>query len=128
MTDREFKRLSRAELVEIIYQLQLREEELLAENQRLQQELDDKRVRMYQVGNIAEAVLGVNKVMEAAQSAAEQYLEEIRTLRADTEAGCRRMLENAKKEAEAIKAKASRSHGVDERVLNAIMNEYKTGK
>ena len=44
MTDREFKRLSRSQLIDIIYQLQLKQEEMNAENQRLSGELADKRI------------------------------------------------------------------------------------
>ena len=93
MTDKEFKRLSRSQLIEIIYQFQLKEEELTAENQRLKSELADKRLRMEKAGNLAEAVLEINNVMYAAQNAAQQYLDEIRNMRDETEAECRRMLE-----------------------------------
>ena len=34
MTDKEFKRLTRAQLIEVIYQLQLNQDELEAENER----------------------------------------------------------------------------------------------
>ena len=108
MTDREFKWLSRAQLIEIIYQLQLREEELIQENQKLKTELEDKRIRMQEAGNLAEAVLGVNRIMETAQHTAEQYLEEIRMMRAETETECQRLLEQARREAAVVrKAKAT---------------------
>ena len=97
MTDKEFKRLSRAQLIEIIYQFQLKEEELNAENQRLKTELADKRLRMEKAGNLAEAVLEINQVMYAAQTAAQQYLDEIRNMRDETEAECRRMLEQTRR-------------------------------
>ena len=83
MTDKEFKRLSRAQLIEIIYQLQLKEEELTAENTKLREELNDKRIMLSEAGNIAQAALKINKVMEAAQNAADQYLEEIRRMHAE---------------------------------------------
>ena len=35
MTDKEFKRLSRSQLIEIIYQLQIKQEELTADNEKL---------------------------------------------------------------------------------------------
>ena len=70
MTDKEFKRLSRAQLIEIIYRLQLKEEELSAQNQQLKEALAEKRLRMDRVGNLAEAVLEINNVMKAAQDAA----------------------------------------------------------
>ena len=63
MTDKEFKRLSRSQLIDIIYQLQLKQEELTAENESLSKALADKRLRVSQVGNIAEAALEMHNVM-----------------------------------------------------------------
>lgn len=124
MTDREFKRLSRAELIEIIYQLQLKEEELLAENQKLKEELNDKRIRMRQAGSIAEAALEIHGVMEAAQNAADQYLEEIRRIRMETEAACRRMMEQARQEAALFVAQAKENDSTYDRAVDAILAEY----
>ena len=83
MTDKEFKRLSRAQLIDIIYQLQIKQEELIQENQRLKEALEDKRTHLRQAGNIAEASLAIHNVMQAAQAAASQYLEEIRAMHAE---------------------------------------------
>ena len=99
MTDKEFKRLNRSQLIEIIYQLQLRQEEMTAENERLSKELEDKRIRVDKAGNIADAALEINNVMQAAQSAAAQYLDEMR-LRADEEG--RQILQEARDEAAVI--------------------------
>ena len=41
MTDKEFKRLSRAELIDIIYQLQLKQDELIADNRALIQKVKE---------------------------------------------------------------------------------------
>ena len=76
MTDKEFKRLSRPQLIDIIYQLQVRLEELEAENQRLETALEDKRLRVYQAVNIADAALEIHNVMRSAQDAALRYMEE----------------------------------------------------
>ena len=84
MTDKEFKRLSRSQLIDIIYQLQLKQEELIADNERLSQALADKRLRINKAGNIAEAALEIHNVMQAAQDAAAHYLEEIQ-IRVDEE-------------------------------------------
>ena len=54
MTDKEFKRLSRSQLIDIIYQLQLKQEELTADNEKLSKALADKRLRVSKTGNIAE--------------------------------------------------------------------------
>lgn len=106
MTDKEFKRLSRSQLIEIIYQFQIKVEELTQENQDLQAALEDKRLRITQAGNIAEAALSVNNVMQSAQNAAQQYLDEIRALHSETEETCRAIRKDAVAEADAIIARA----------------------
>ena len=106
MTDKEFKRLSRSQLIDIIYQLQLKQEELTADNERLSKALEDKRLRLSNAGNIAEAALEMHNVMQAAQDAAAHYLEEIRMMRQETEEQCRQLLEKAQKDADAIIAQA----------------------
>lgn len=106
MTDKEFKRLSRSQLIDIIYQLQVRQNELTAENENLSKALADKRIRISNAGNIAEAALEIHHVMQSAQDAAASYLEEIRILREETQEECRRLLEQARKDAEDIMAGA----------------------
>lgn len=110
LTDKEFKRLSRSQLVDIIYQLQVKQKALEDENLKLKEQLADKRIRMRQAGNIAEASLAIHKVMQSAQDAANQYLEEIRSIRAETEKKCQRMLEKAQQEAADIVARAQTDH------------------
>lgn len=103
MTDKEFKRLSRSQLIEIIYQLQLKQEELIAENEKLSKALEDKRILLVDAGNVAEAALGIHKVMQVAQDAATHYLEEMR-LRGDE--AYQQILQKAKDDAAALLAKA----------------------
>ena len=102
MTDKEFKRLSRAQLIEIIYQFQIKVEELTQENQTLNTALEDKRLRITRAGNIAEAALEVNNVMQSAQSAAQQYLEEIRALYSEIDEECEKIREKANADADAV--------------------------
>ncbi len=78
MTDKEFKRLSREELVDIIYVLQKQNDEKDAQIKELQATLDDRTLRLSKAGSIAEAAISVNGVFEAAQAAAEQYLSSVR--------------------------------------------------
>ena len=103
MTDKEFKRLSRSQLIEIIYQLQLKQEELTADNEKLLKELEDRRLRISKAGNVAEAALEVHNVMQAAQDAVEHYKEEME-IRVNNE--YQRILKEAKEEADLIIAKA----------------------
>jgi hypothetical protein len=99
MTDKEFKRLGRAQLIEVIYQLQLQIEKLDEEKQALENELNDKRIRLSEVGNIAEAALAINDCFRDAQNAAEQYLNEIKAIREEAEAQRKKTLEQAREEA-----------------------------
>lgn len=84
MTDKEFRRLRRDELIEIIFQLQENEDKLKEENRRLRLRLKDHRIRIQKAGSIAEAALDLNGVFEAAQKAADAYLEEIRLMDEET--------------------------------------------
>ena len=83
MTDKEFKRLSRAQLIEIIYQLQLQVEELTEQKQALEAALADKRLRINNAGDLARAALEINECFVSAQNAAEQYLNEIKEMHQD---------------------------------------------
>lgn len=102
MTDKEFQRLKRAELVEIIYELQKNEAALQRENDELRKRLEKKELSIANAGSIAEAALGLNGVFDAAQTAADQYLEEIQRVyrRADEEAS--KTVEDAKIQAAEI--------------------------
>ena len=124
MTDKEFKRLSRAQLIEIIYQLQLQIDKLNEEKQALENELEDKRLRLQSAGNIAEAALEINDCFRSAQNAAEQYLNEIKAIREETDTERQRILKEAKAEAEAIIAGAKKTHGDYDSVIEAIMKEF----
>lgn len=74
MTDKELRRLSRLDLIEIIYRYQKRESKLEAENKLLRARLKSKLITVKDAGSIAQASLELNKVFDAAQRAADQYL------------------------------------------------------
>ena len=76
MAERELRRMNRMELIEIIYALKQHEEELEQQNAKLRRQLADRTLRL--VGSIAEAALSMNRVFEAAQAAADQYLESVK--------------------------------------------------
>lgn len=106
MTDKEFKRLTRAQLIDIIYQLQVQVDELTEQKKSLERALEDKRLRIDNAGNIAHAALEINDCFGSAQKAAEQYLNEIRILHAEAETECQRLLTDARTEAAQIIEKA----------------------
>ena len=124
MTDKEFKRLNRAQLIDIIYQLQLQVDKLTEENQELGKALADKRFRMDNAGNIAEAALEINDCFRSAQNAAEQFLNEIKAMRAETEAECEQILAEARAEAETILAQVRDTQMDCDQAIEEILKEY----
>lgn len=80
MTDKELRRMSRSELLEMLI-------EQIEENERMKQSLEeaermlaDRQIAINQAGTMAEAALSLNGVFEAADKAARQYLENIRRM------------------------------------------------
>ena len=125
MTDKEFKRLSRAQLIDIIYQFQLQVDKLTEENRDLERELADKRLRLRNAGNIADAALEINNCFRSAQNAAEQYLNEIKAIREETEAERQRILSQARAEAKVIIAGAKKTQGDYDSAIEAILKEFR---
>ena len=78
MADRDLRKLGRAELIEIIFALQKDNNALAERNKKLQGLLDEKYITLTNAGSIAEASLKLNKVFEAAQAAADQYVMSVR--------------------------------------------------
>ena len=124
MTDKEFKKLTRAQLIEIIYQLQLQIDKLNEEKQTLENELSDKRLRLSNAGNIADAALEINNCFRSAQNAAEQYLNEIKVIREETQAERQWILLRARAEAEAIIAGAKKTQSDYDSAIEAVVKEY----
>ena len=124
MTDKEFKHLSRSQLIEIIYRLQLQIDELNEQKQVLEDALADKRLRISNTGNLAQAALEINDCFRSAQNAAEQYLNEIKLMREETESERQRILAQARAEAEEIIAGAKKTQGDYDTAIEAILKEY----
>lgn len=102
MTQRELKRLSRGELLELLL-IQTKENERLQEQlSRLEAQLTQRNLKMEKAGDLAHAVLELNGVVEATQAAAQQYLDNIVAMEQDTKEKCRALLEEAEKKAQEI--------------------------
>ena len=106
MISKELKHLSRRELVDIIYQLKKNEQQKQDEIDALEEALQEKRIRVSVAGSIAEAAIDVTQIFSVAQSTADLYLHEIASMKEDTEKECARLIDDARKKAEAILADA----------------------
>ena len=72
------RKLSKLQLLELLAQ---QEKELQALRKELAEKnaaLEDRRIQLENAGSIAEAALKINEVFEAAQKAADQYLESLK--------------------------------------------------
>ena len=96
MVSKELRKLNRRELIDIIYQMKKNEQQMQEQIAALQAELEEKRIRLSQAGSIAEAALAVTNVFSAAQEAADLYLQEISSMKAETERECKKILEQAR--------------------------------
>ena len=96
MITKELKKLSRRELVDIIYQMKKNEQQMQEEIAALQQAIEDKRIRLSVAGSIADAAADITQIFSAAQTTADLYLHEIACMKAETEKECQKMLEDAK--------------------------------
>ena len=78
MTDKEFKKLHRADLIEIIYEYQRREKAMQEEIASLRAQLEERSLKLKDAGSIAEAVIRLNALFETAQKTADDYVEQVR--------------------------------------------------
>ena len=91
MTDRELRKLSRTDLLEMLVDLS---EELNTVKQQLaaaEEKLNNRQILIDKAGSIAEAALQLNGVFEAAEAAGEQYVDNIRHFSDRQEEICRRI-------------------------------------
>lgn len=78
MTNKELHKLSRRQLLELMLEQSKRIDFLEQELEAAREKLENRRIVARQAGSIAEAALRLNRVFEAAQDAADQYLLSIR--------------------------------------------------
>lgn len=77
---KEMKKLRRDQLLEMLIEQTKRKDELEALLAEAEKKLQNREIALQEAGTMAEAALGLNAVFEAADAAASQYLENIRTL------------------------------------------------
>ena len=80
MDDRDLRKLSRQELLEILLEITAENEALKEENDKLRNRLKSKKMMVKKAGSLAEASLKISAVFERAQLAADIYLRNIRQM------------------------------------------------
>lgn len=110
MINKDLKRLSRRELVDVIYQMKKNEEQLQEQIASLEEALEEKRIRISVAGSVAEAATYITNVLNAAQTTADLYLNEIACMKDDAKKDCAMMVEDAKQKVEKIMADGKKQY------------------
>ena len=116
MTDKELQKLKRPEILEIMLNLQNELDKEKEENEALRAKLSEKNIAIEKSGSIAEAALEINGVFDAAQKAADVYLDNVKKMHteqktyheqimAKTTAEAEGIITQARREAETLKTK-----------------------
>jgi cell division septum initiation protein DivIVA len=118
MTEKELKNLNRADLLEMLLSLSKENEQLKEQLEEAQKKVENKKITVKQLGNIAEASLQLNGVFTAAQAACDQYIENVKMMvtqhkkqcakqEKETTQECERMLQEASQQSVGILAEAN---------------------
>ena len=103
MAKNPLQKLSRAELLQLLLEAEEENESLKQQVAGLQQQLEDRRIRIEKSGDLAAAAMELNGVFAAAQAACQQYTDNIKARSEGLEAECRKMIEETEKECRARK-------------------------
>lgn len=95
MTDKELKGLRRSDLLEILLTVSRENDQLREELEQTRKQLQERNLAISEAGSMAEAVLRLNGVFDAAEAACKQYEENIRSR-------CDKMEQDTRKKCEAI--------------------------
>ena len=124
MNEKDLKKLTRAELLEMLL-IQSRDNlRLQKEVERLELALEERQLNIERAGSIAEAALQINGVFDAAQRAAEQYLTNLAQMSGRQEEICNRMMEETRKKCDEMVEKARRESQQYWEQISERMHEF----
>lgn len=108
MGEIDLRRLKRDELLEMLLEQSRESERLRGQVEALQKKLDDREIRLEKAGTIAEAAFELNGVLDAAQAAAAQYLDNLRQLSERQEVSCVQLEKESKEKSEKLLSETER--------------------
>lgn len=110
MTEQELRRLRRAELLEMMLDLNKENEVLRAQLAKAHKQLANRTVATENAGSLAEAALQISGVFEAAQEACEIYRMNLQQRTEEQEGICARMEKESREKCEAMEAEAQEKY------------------
>ena len=108
MADKTLRKLKRTELLEMLIEQSKENERLRGQVEELEKKLADKETRLEQAGTIAEAAFQMNGVLQAAEAAAQQYLDNLKRLNERQKQICARKEKEAEEKARRILEEAQK--------------------
>ena len=106
MTERELRRLSRADLLELLLAQRKENEQLRCILDQTQAQLADRTIKIDKAGSIAEASLQLSGIFTAAQDSCQYYLDNIRLLSERQSQICQQMEQETKEKCDRMVAEA----------------------
>lgn len=100
MTEKELKKLSRADLLELLLAQSRENEQLQIEFEKTKEQLANRNIAIDNAGSIAEASLKLTGIFQAAQASCALYMENIEELSARQEELCAKMERDCKERCE----------------------------
>lgn len=106
MTERELRRLSRTDLLELLLAQRRENEQLRCILDQTQAQLADKNIKINNAGSIAEASLQLSGIFTAAQDSCQYYMDNIRLLSERQSEVCQQMEQETKEKCDRMVAEA----------------------
>ena len=106
MTEKDLRRLSRSDLLELLLAQRRDNEQLRCILDQTQAQLAERTIRIDKAGSIAEASLQLSGIFNAAQDSCQYYLENIKLLSERQNAVCQQMEQETKEKCDRMVAEA----------------------
>lgn len=106
MKEKDLKHMNRSELLQMLLAQAEEVKSLRAQLEQAQAQLQERKIAIDEAGSIAEAALKLNGVFDAAQAAAQEYLDNIQSLSGRQEEVARKIQEEAEEKARQTMAQA----------------------
>ena len=106
MTEKELRRLSRTDLLELLLAQRRENEQLRCVLDQTQAQLADRTIKIDKAGSIAEASLQLSGIFTAAQESCQYYLDNIRLLSERQSQICQQMEQETKEKCDRMVAEA----------------------
>ena len=125
MTDKDLKRLNRTELLELLLDQSRENERLQNKVTELEQQLERHEITCQNAGSMAEAALALNGVFQAADQAAQKYIQEMADRAAKQEQELQAKADEAQEQVKKLLAEATDSADVTREEADACLTQLK---